>query len=319
MRWHRSFASTPYKVSELQCCSNFGCRVKEDRARIMQFTRAPEVAADPNSLRSAQSYWNAAAETYAKKFSETTVGRARRQAVWYDLERAFKPGQHILELNCGTGIDAVFLARKGIRVLACDLAPRMIELARELAAESPSATPPDFRILATENLTTLRNEGPFDGAFSNFSGLNCVDNLSQVAIDLEALLKPRARLLLCMMGRFVPWEIVRFLARGRPRQALMSLINDHSNCGGNSELRVQRPTVATITRQMAPAFRLVRWKGIGLTVPPSYTERWARHFPRLIDHLAAIDHRIGHLPLFRNMADCVLLEFERRETHSHVS
>jgi SAM-dependent methyltransferase len=278
-----------------------------------------EVAVDSNSLRSTQSYWNAAAETYAKKFSGTTVGHARRQAVWHDLERAFKPGQHILELNCGTGIDAVFLARKGIRVLACDIAPRMIELARALAAESQSATPPDFRILATENLATLRNEGPFDGAFSNFSGLNCVDNLSEVAIDLEALLKPRARLLLCMMGRFVPWEIVWFLARGRPHRALMSLINEHTHYGGNSDLRVQRPTVATITRQMAPAFRLVGWKGIGVTVPPSYTERWARHFPKLIDRLAAIDHRIGHLPLLRNMADCVLLEFERRETPALVS
>jgi SAM-dependent methyltransferase len=277
------------------------------------------VAADSNSLRSTQTYWNAAANTYAEKFTGTTVGRARRKAVWHDLDRTFKPGQHILELNCGTGIDAVFLARKGVRILACDIAPRMIQLACELAAESQIATPPDFRVLATENLATLRNEGPFDGAFSNFSGLNCVDNLYQVAIDLEALLKPRARLLLCMMGRFVPWEIVRFLAQGRPRQALMSLINEQIPYGANADLRVQRPTVATITHQMAPAFRLVGWKGIGLTVPPSYTERWARHLPGLIDHLAAIDHRIGHLPLFRNMGDCVLLEFERRETHAHVS
>jgi SAM-dependent methyltransferase len=281
--------------------------------------RTPQVSADSNSLRSTQRYWDAAAETYAKKFSGTTVGRARRKGVWHELERAFKPGQHILELNCGTGIDAVFLARKGIRILACDIAPRMIELARELAAESQSATPPDFRILATENLATLRNEGPFDGAFSNFSGLNCVDNLSQVAIDLEALLKPRARLLICMMGRFVPWEIMGFLAQGKPRQALMSLVNEQTPYGSNNDLRVQRPNKAMITRQMAPAFRLVGWKGIGLTVPPSYSERWAHHFPRLIDRLAAIDHHIGHLPLFRNMGDCVLLEFERRETNVHVS
>jgi SAM-dependent methyltransferase len=277
------------------------------------------VAANSNSLRSTETYWNAAANTYAEKFTGTTVGQARRKAVWHDLEHTFRPGQHILELNCGTGIDAVFLARKGIRVLACDIAPRMIELARELAAESQIVTPPDYRVLATENLAMLRNEGPFDGAFSNFSGLNCVDDLSQVAIDLEALLKPRARLLLCMMGRFVPWEIAQFLAQGRPRQAVMSLLNKQVHYGTNSDLRIQRPTVAMITRQMAPAFHLVGWKGIGLTVPPSYMEHWARHFPRLIDRLVAIDHRIGHLPLIRNMADCVLLEFERRETHANVS
>jgi hypothetical protein len=35
-----------------------------------------------------------------------------------------------------------------------------------------------------------------------------------------------------------------------------------------------------------------------------------RHFPRVIRGLAGIDRLIGGLPLFRRMADCVLLEFE---------
>ncbi len=120
---------------------------------------------DSNSLRSAQVYWNAAAETYEQKFSGTTVGRARRHAVWRDLERVFKPGERILELNCGTGIDAVFLAGKGVHILGCDIAPRMIELAHELASQAELTAPPDFRVLPTENLAVLAQEGPFDGAF----------------------------------------------------------------------------------------------------------------------------------------------------------
>ncbi len=52
-------------------------------------------------------------------------------------------------------------------------------------------------------------------------------------------------------------------------------------------------------------------KGIGITVPPSYAEHVAARFPKLIDRLAWLDQRIGALPLIRNMADCVLLEFER--------
>src|ERR1035437_11001672 len=39
-------------------------------------------------------------------------------------------GDHILELNCGTGADALFLARHGIRVLATDGAAGMIERTR---------------------------------------------------------------------------------------------------------------------------------------------------------------------------------------------
>ena len=275
---------------------------------------------DSNLLRPAEVYWNQAAETYEQKFTGTVIGRARRHAVWHDLERAFKSGDRILELNCGTGIDAVHLSGKGVHVLACDISPRMIELACELATQAKLANPPDFRVLPTENLAELAHEESFDGAFSNFSGLNCVQDLSQVARNVGYLLKPRARLLICMMGRFVPWEIVWFLAQGRPRRAFLRLREDRTRYTEAPWLTVQRPTVAQITKQMEPAFRLIRWKGIGITVPPSYSEHVARRFPKLIDNLAAIDQRIGSLPLLRNMADCVLLEFERTaETNNNAA
>lgn len=263
-----------------------------------------------DSLQSAATYWDAAAETYEQKFSGTIVGHIRRRAVWTDLERAFRPGERILELNCGTGIDAVFLGSKGIHVLACDLSPRMIELARDLAEKSVVPAPPEFRILATEHLATL-TEGPFDGAFSNFSGLNCVADISPVARDLGRLLKPGARFLTCMIGRFVPVEIAWFLAHGDPGRAFQRLREGQSNFSGNAQLAIHRPSVSQIARQMQPAFRLLRWKGIGITVPPSYAESFAARFPKLMQRLASIDNRIGSLPLFRGMADCVLLEFER--------
>jgi SAM-dependent methyltransferase len=269
------------------------------------------VAVSSNSLRSARAYWNGAAETYAQKFTATTVGRTRRQAVWHDLEHIFASSDRILEINCGTGMDAVFLAERGVQVLACDIAPRMIELAQELAETASVTDRTDFRVLATESISALQEEGPFDGAFSNFSGLNCVNDLSETAKDLGSLLKPGAPFLMCMMGRFVPWEIAWFLAHGRPKQAVSRLLEDHTPYGGTDNLKIQRPSVARITMQMRSHFRLRRWKGIGITVPPSYTEHWASRFPKLIERLAEIDLRIGRLPLFRSMADCVLLEFER--------
>jgi hypothetical protein len=57
---------------------------------------------------------------------------------------------------------------------------------------------------------------------------------------------------------------------------------------------------------------LKQWEGIGIAVPPSYIEHWARRFPRTTRALAAVDWRIGRIPLFRSLADGVLLEFERK-------
>jgi SAM-dependent methyltransferase len=268
------------------------------------------VATTSDPLQTAAVYWDAAAETYEQKFTGTTVGQIRRRAVWKELERTFHPGQSILELNCGTGIDAVFLGRKGIQVLACDISPRMIEIARSLADEARTTTPPEFRVLATESLPTLK-EGPFDGAFSNFAGLNCVADLAPVAASLAQHLKPGARFIACMVGRFVPFEIAWYLAHCEPRRAFQRLFERRSSFRGEEDLTIYRPTVGEIVRQMQPSFRLLRWKGIGITVPISYAEKFAGRYPRLIRQLATIDNTIGKLPLFRGMGDCVLLEFER--------
>jgi SAM-dependent methyltransferase len=262
----------------------------------------------PDSIRSAQAYWDTAANAYEDDFSGTLIGQTLRHAVWRDLDQLFRPGQRVLELNCGTGIDAVHLAGRGIGVLACDIAPRMIELARQQAGAKNLI---DWRVLPTENMGALIGEGPFDGAFSNFSGLNCVDDLSAAAQNLARLLKPGAPVLVCMIGRFVPWEILWFLAHRNPRRAFLRL---RGNGEAGAAVKVQYPSVAEIVRQFAPEFTLRKWKGLGIAVPPSYMERWARRFPRIINALAGVDRSIASVPVLRGMADFVLLEFERRET-----
>jgi SAM-dependent methyltransferase len=266
------------------------------------------MSTDPTQF--AQAYWDTAAETYVQDFTGTGIGETRRQAVWRRFAKIFLPGQRLLELNCGTGIDAVHLARQGIQLVSCDISARMIELARQLAASTSTSELIDFKVLPNEEIFSLEGEDVFDGAFSNFCGLNCVEDLDAVARDLTRLVKPGAPLLLCMMGRFVPWEIAWFAARGELRKALRRLRRKDFRSGEAGSVRIHRPSVQEMTRIMSTGFRLRRWGGIGIAVPPTYTEYRMRHFPRMIRGLAGIDHLIGNLPIFRRMADCVLLEFE---------
>jgi ubiquinone/menaquinone biosynthesis C-methylase UbiE len=79
-----------------------------------------------NSTHFAQTYWDAAAETYVRDFTATSIGETRRYAVWSRLEKIVSSGQKLLELNCGTGIDAVHLAQRGIQLVSCDISLRMI-------------------------------------------------------------------------------------------------------------------------------------------------------------------------------------------------
>jgi ubiquinone/menaquinone biosynthesis C-methylase UbiE len=56
--------------------------------------------------------FDALAGEYDKMFTTSLIGRAQREAVWDVLDRTFFPGEKILELNCGTGEDALHLARR---------------------------------------------------------------------------------------------------------------------------------------------------------------------------------------------------------------
>ena len=286
------------------------CRLYNKRVAVRRKCVGAGVT-DPLQTRAA--YWDDAATKYDRNFTGTLIGQTRRRSVWRDLESAFHAGQRVLELNCGTGIDAIHLAARGIQVLACDISAGMIQIARQDAARSGCADLLDFRVLPTEALHTLKSESPFDGAFSNFSGLNCVEDLSAVARNLARLLKPGAPLLTCVIGHFVPWEMVWFLAHGKPAKAFERAL-DNGALFDAGDLKIQRPSVREIARIFAPDFELRSWRAVGIAVPPSYMEPWARRFPKAIKLLARIDDWIDHRPLFRNLGDCILIEFSRTRT-----
>ncbi len=253
------------------------------------------------------------ADTYDEVFTHSLIGRAQREPVWKELDRCFHTGQRILELNCGTGVDAIHLAERGIDVLACDVAPRMIQVARQRLGLVREGKRVDFRVLATEEIAVLADQGPFDGAFSNFAGLNCVADLSKAASDLANLLAPGATVLLCMAGRSVAWEIVWYLGQGKLRKALrrFELGGTVGRLAEGVIVKVHYPTVRMMARVFAPEFRLVRLKGIGVAVPPSYLEPYARRFPRVLKALAVADRVLSRTPGFRVLADHILLEFQR--------
>jgi SAM-dependent methyltransferase len=257
--------------------------------------------------------FDAVAETYDEVFTNSLIGRAQRNSVWRELDRCFGSGQRILELNCGTGVDAIHLAERGVETLACDAAPRMIEVACRRLRAAKVLAKVGFRVLATENISRLEDEGPFDGALSNFAGLNCVENLRNVARHLASLLRPGGRFVACMAGRFVGWEVIWYLSHGNVRKALRRFHPEGATArlADGVTLRVHYPSVGDMARMFAPEFKLRRWKGVGVVVPPSYLEHLAQRYPAALKALAKADRWLGRVPLARSMADHKLLEFER--------
>lgn len=255
------------------------------------------------------------AETYDASFTNSPIGSAQRKAVWKEIDRTFTAGQQVLEINCGTGVDALHLAARGVHVTACDSAPRMIAVARRRADPGAVSATINFRVLANEQIGILKCEGPFDGILSNFSGLNCTADLSVLAGDLAQMVKVRSKMVLCLFGRFCAWEVFWYLSRGNTRKAVRRLMSGRQSAAlsAGSEIKVWYHSVRQLKKAFIPHFRLLAWKGVGVTVPPSYLDFLAAGYPRLFRFASEIDPWLGECPGFRAMADHMLLVFERTE------
>src|SRR4051812_21961008 len=168
----------------------------------------------PN-LQTPSSVFDAVADSYDAQFTNTTIGALMREVVWTRLGARFAAGSRVLEMNCGTGEDALWMARRGVNVLATDISPLMLRAAEAKLAAAATAAAVSFRQLAWEELAGLE-EGPFDGMLSNFGGLNCVSDLRSAAHALAGRLKRGAVAVLCIMGPLVPWEWVWFVSGGKP-------------------------------------------------------------------------------------------------------
>ena len=254
--------------------------------------------------------FDALADDYDSSFTRSTIGQHLRSAVWRRLDASFEPGDRVLELNCGTGEDALRLARRGVRVLATDNSPRMLAATLAKVELAGLARAVDVAALAIEDLALGRvpQAGPFDGVVSNFGGLNCVGDLSGVARGLASIVRPGGRALLCVMGPIVPWEWGWYLAHGQPGKAFRRVRPGGAEWQG---LAVRYPTVGAVRRAFSPYFVQRRAAGIGALIPPPYAAAWAARHPRLLAALDRWERRIETVPPLPWLADHFLIELER--------
>jgi len=269
-----------------------------------------------NALRSTQQRpaFDAIAGDYDRIFTNSILGKAQRSLVHESLHGNFREGQRILDLNCGTGEDAIYLASQGISIVACDISERMIAVARYKASSREPGAPITFAICANEHLSNLERHAPFDGVLSNFGGLNCTADLAQVAGALSRLVRPGGQVFLCMLGPICIWEILGFAARGEWSKAFRRTKRGGAEARIDGEsLHVHYPTVREIQCAFDPSFALVSWRGIGVALPPSWMEPAFHDRPSAVRLLTTVDRWLGTLPVFRGLADHILLRFVRED------
>jgi len=206
------------------------------------------------------------------------------------LEGAFRAGDRILDFGCGTGDEAVFLAGRGVRVIATDVLPGMVEATRAKAEAADLGGMVEAILLPPEGLAGLRGEvghGGLDGAYSSFGALNCLPDLGAFARDLHGGLRADAPFVCSVMGRPSLWELALYLGALRPREAFRRLGPVRAPVAGHV-FDVRYYTAGDVERAFGGLFRIESLRGFGL-LPPPFAEGAFRSLPRYLDLAARWD------------------------------
>lgn len=257
--------------------------------------------------------FDAIAGEYDLGFSDTYCGRVQRARVHALLRPWLPTPGKALEINCGTGIDALWLAEAGWQVWATDISAAMVQATREKAERSAWSQAITCIQADAAHLQGAFAHQQFDVLLSDFGGLNCLSpqQLTDFGRDAAQLVRPGGLLAVVIMGRFCAWETLYFLAKRQWKQAFRRWHTGpvEASLGHGASVPVWYYSPKKMARS-APDFTPVGLTGVGIWAPPSYLEPLMQRWKPLRD-LATWAEQRSTSPKWAALSDHYLLLLRR--------
>lgn len=250
------------------------------------------------------------ANAYDRNFTHTSIGLKQRQQVHKSVLALLNRKMSVLEINGGTGEDALFLAAHCDSVLTTDISPEMLSIAKAKTAHLQNV---ETLVLDINKLEGTMDK-QYDLIFSNFGGLNCLsprelNNFISTALNLLA---PKGFLIAVIMGRKTLWERFYFWIK-KDYQESKRRRNKSA-----VETNVERKKVSTwyyspqeIEAMSPKSLRLVQLKPIGLFVPPSYLQTYFKNKSNTLAFLHFMDGFFGRF--WSDYADHYCICYQKHE------
>jgi ubiquinone/menaquinone biosynthesis C-methylase UbiE len=229
-----------------------------------------------------------------------------RNKVYSHVERYIPAGSHILELNAGTGTDAVELAHRGYRIHATDIAPGMLERLQKKVQNYGLHEEITYQQCSFTDLEKIQG-APFDAVFSDLGGLNCIPDLSPVIAQLPAVLRPGGFLTWVLMPPVCLWEMAEIF-RGHPKLAFRRF----GSAGTRAHLEgldftVYYFTPEKVLKWFGEEFTCLSIEGLSVITPTAESRNFARRYTRLYRAMSWLDDRLATRRPWRGWGDFFII------------
>ena len=246
---------------------------------------------------------------YDEEDERNLVLRHMREQVYAHVKKNLNANANVLELNAGTGIDALKFVSWGHHVLATDLSDGMIAQINKKIEKYKLAGRLKSQQLSYQKLNTLNGQ-KFDFVFSNFGGLNCIRDLRTVTHHLPALLTQGAYVTWVIMPPVYLWELAGVF-KGHGKKAFRRF----SKNGVRSHLKGEYfdtyyHSLSEIKSAFGKEFKFISTEGLAAISPPPHRGDFPVNHPVFYRILNKLDGIVRPYFPFNRWADHIIVTFQ---------
>jgi ubiquinone/menaquinone biosynthesis C-methylase UbiE len=254
-----------------------------------------------DQLENVREAFSRQAEKYDSYEEDNDILKWMREQVHQHALSYLTPGDHILEINAGTGIDAAYFASLGYRVHATDISQGMLRQLEMKVALQKLDEKISIQMISYAELDKIAKR--FDYIFSNFGGLNCIPDLNPVARNIPKLLKPGGKITLVIMPPICPWELA-LIGRGHFKSATRRLHRNGVLAHVEGvHFKSYYFTPKSVLEVFGSEFKKIALQGLASLSPPPYMRNFPKRYPGLYRFLTSLDARLSRFPPFNSWAD----------------
>jgi ubiquinone/menaquinone biosynthesis C-methylase UbiE len=255
------------------------------------------------------------ASNYDSVLSRSAIGQLQRKQVWRYLQKITPQlsGLEILELNCGTGEDAMLFSEKGFNIVATDVSEEMLKVTIQKANQFSMQSKVSSLYLELDSFDETVFDKKFDLIFANFGGLNCInpESLQMLLRKIPPILNPRGRFIGVVMPKFCLWETAYLIMKFRLKKAFRRLTNKEVlRSFEGTHIKMWHYNPSQVRKWAGEKFSKIATIPIGFALPPAHFEKRFINRKRLLLRLNAIGKRTENISFLSGMADYFLIDLE---------